>query len=173
MKKFLVGLIVFIIILISILIQINLLNVVTLAGTAANIGIVLAIGIGLMCDKISGSMIGIIYGFIQDILFGKAIGVYSLIYMLIGFFSGKLGKSFSRDNKTTMVSMVGVGTVVFKIIFFVFAKIFYNYDLYIMAFIFDLIKEIIYNMIIAIILFKPISLLAEIINKSKNNYYLL
>ena len=38
---------------------------------------------------------------------------------------------------------------------------------------FDILKEAIYNMIIALILFKPLSVLAEIINKSKDSYYLL
>ena len=43
MKKFLVGLTLFITIIISVLIQINLLNVITFAGTAANIGIVFVV----------------------------------------------------------------------------------------------------------------------------------
>lgn len=120
-----------------------------------------------------GGVIGIVYGFLQDILFGKALGVYALLYMLLGFFSGKLGRGFSRDNKTTMLAMVGIGTLVFKIAFFILAKIIYDYDLEIFSFAYEGLKETIYNVLIAIILFKPLSLLSEIINKSKNNYYLL
>lgn len=173
MKKFLVVLIVFLVILISVFIQINLLNVITLVGTAANIGIVLVVGVGLMCDKEVGGLLGISYGFVQDILFGKAIGIYALLYMLLGYFSGKLGRGFSRDNKTTMVAMVGIGTAIFNVAFLILSSIVYDYDLLTLASLFTLLKEVIYNMLLVIILFKPMSLLAEIINKSKNNYYLL
>lgn len=97
MKKFWVGMIVFIIILILTSLQINLLNEITFFNTAADIGIIFVIGLGLICDKELGGIIGLVYGFIQDILFGKALGVYALLYMLIGYFSGKVRKkSFER-----------------------------------------------------------------------------
>lgn len=173
MKKIFIGLIVFGVIFIAISIQINILNVVPLNGTVANIGIVLVLGMGLMCDRGPGGIIGIFYGFMQDILFGKTIGTYALLYMLIGYVAGKLGRGFSRDNKTTMIVMVGIGTIFFDILFLVLSKFIYDYDFFNFIVLFNLLKEAIYNMVIAFILFKPISLLAEIINKSKNSYYLL
>lgn len=173
MKKFLVGLIIFIVILVAILIQVNLLSVVTFFGTAANIGIVLATGIGLMCGKEIGGIIGGIYGLIYDIMFGKAIGIYLLLYMLTGYLSGKIGKGFSKENKTTMIMMTSVSSILFNIFFLILAKMIYGYDNAILYSIFTIIKETIYNLIVAMILFKPMLLLAEIINKSKNSYYLL
>lgn len=115
MKKFLVGLTLFLTIIISVLIQINLLNIVTLAGTAANMGIILVVAIGLMCDKTLGGVIGIIYGLIMDVIFGKALGFYVLLYMMLGYTCGRIGRVVSRENKTTLVVMIGISTLVFEI----------------------------------------------------------
>ena len=173
MKKFLVGLIIFIVIVVAMLVQINLLSVVTFFGTAANIGIVLTTGIGLMCGKEVGGIIGGIYGLLCDIEFGKAIGIYLMLYMLTGYLSGKIGKGFSKENKTTMIMMVSVSGILFNLAFLLVARMVYDYDTSFLYSIFTILKETIYNLIIAGILFKPMLLLAEIINKSKNSYYLL
>lgn len=173
MKKFLVGLIIFVVIVVAMLVQINLLSVVTFFGTAANIGIVLTTGIGLMCGKEVGGIIGGIYGLLCDIVFGKAIGIYLMLYMLTGYLSGKIGKGFSKENKTTMIMMVSVSGILFNLAFLLVARMVYDYDTSFLYSVFTILKETIYNLIIAGILFKPMLLLAEIINKSKNSYYLL
>ena len=51
--------------------------------------------------------------------------------------------------------------------------ILYGYDLEVVAVLKLIIKETIYNMILARLLFKPMTGLGEIINKCKNSYYLL
>ena len=85
--------------------------------------------------------------------------------------SGKI--SFSKENKTTMIMMVSVSSILFNFAFLLVAKMVYDYDTSFLYSTFTIFKETIYNLIIAGILFKPMLLLAEIINKSKNSYYLL
>ena len=173
MKKFLVGLIVFVVIWFSILMQINLFNVVTLWGTAANIGIVIIVSLGLMCGKTIGGAIGIAYGLISDIIYGKTIGLFTLTYAILGYICGKVGNSFSKENKTTIVVITGISTVLYEIFYCILGSLICNYNISIWNFVLVVIKETIYNMLMAIILFKPMTFLAEIINKSKNSYYLL
>lgn len=173
MKKFLVSLIILLTIIISMLIQVNLLNVIPLYGVTANIGIVIVVAMGLMCDKTIGLAIGSIYGLFTDALYGKSIGFYILIYMALGYFCGKIGKGFSKENKTTLTVMIAAATIAFEIVSFTMGTLIYEYDFYIMSFITFIIKETIYNIIIGKILFNVLTLLAEIINKSKDSYYLL
>lgn len=173
MKKILVGLTIFITIIISILIQINLLNVVTFFGTAANIGIVIVVAMGLMCDKTTAAVIGSIYGLIIDVITGKALGFYVLVYMLLGYISGKVGRGFSKENKTTLAVMIGVSTLVFEIATYALGVLIYGYELSLITLLINIIKEAIYNVIVGLILFKTLTVLAEIINKSKDSYYLL
>lgn len=173
MKKFLVGLIVFVVIWFSILMQVNLFNVVTLWGTAANIGIVILVSVGLMCGTTIGGTIGIIYGLISDIVYGKTIGLLAFTYAILGYICGKVGNSFSKENKTTIVLITGISTVLYEILYCMLGSIICNYNISMSNFILVAIKETIYNMLMAIIIFKPMTFLAEIINKSKNSYYLL
>lgn len=45
-----------------------------------------------------GSVTGLICGLLVDIFFGDVIGLYALIYMYIGFFSGLFRKLFYSDH---------------------------------------------------------------------------
>ena len=173
MKKVLVGIIVFLVIIFLLLLQINLLNVVTLFGASANIGIILVSIIGVMCGTTVGITVGSSYGLMVDIIAGKSIGLYMLLYMLLGYLCGKVGKGFSKESKMTMTIITVIATALFEIATYVVCIMVYKYEKSFIMLIFTILKEAIYNMIIALILFKPLSVLAEIINKSKDSYYLL
>ena len=172
-KKLLVSLIVFMLICIALWFQINFINIFAFFGATANLGIIIVVGIGLLSGKIPGALTGAAYGFLTDVLFGKSIGIYFLIYTLLGFTSGEMSRGFSKDNKLSMVYMVALFTVITELVTnFVFI-ILYGYDLEVVAVLKLIIKETIYNMILARLLFKPMTGLGEIINKCKNSYYLL
>ena len=172
-KKIVIGAIVFILIWICLGLQVTLLEEIKLFGVAANLGIVLVSGLGLSSGIIPGVLTGCVYGALTDIMYGKTFGIYLIAFMLAGLASGEFSKGFSKENKLSMVYMVAALTVIMELIlYFVFVLI-YNYSFEFLPAIFIVIKETLYNMIIARIFFKPLSALGEIINKSKNSYYLL
>lgn len=103
----------------------------------------------------------------------KLFGIYLFLFMILGGIAGRVGNGFSKDNKTTTVLMVCGFTVLFDVMFLVFSKLIYNYEIDAIYSVVTTIKETLYNIIFAYIFFKPLSLLGEIINKSKNSYYLL
>ncbi len=172
-KKILVGIIVFILIWITIWLQVNVIKSVPLFGVTANIAIVVSVGIGILCDKIPGALVGAVYGILFDIIFGKSVGVYFLLYTVLGLVSGMLSGKFSKENKMSVVYMSGAFTVVTEIITYLIFMIIYGYQLELLSVFWIIVNEAIYNMIIAIILFKPLTGIAEIINRSKNSYYML
>ena len=172
-KKVFVGFIVFLFIWICLFLQINFLNKIPLFGVPANIGLVLIVGIGLLADKTPGALVGCTYGLILDILFGKSIGVYFTIYGLLGYTSGMLSKGFSKENKLSMVYMTAAFTAVVEAITYLLFVIIYGYRFEPFIAILNIVKEVVYNMFVARILFKPIGGIAELINKTKNSYYLL
>ncbi len=108
------GIFVIVMILI-ILLQINLFSILTLVGTTANLGVVLIASVGLMTGKERGAILGGVYGLFMDMLEGKAFGIYLVGYLLLGYICGRISKSFSKDNRTTAVAFVGVGTVAFEV----------------------------------------------------------
>ncbi len=172
-KKILVGCILFIFIWLSVLFQINFLNIVPLYGVSANIAIVVITSIGILAGRVPGILVGIVYGIIYDILFGKCFGIYLILYTLLGLASGELAKGIAKENKMSLVLMSALFTIVTEFLTYIIFVMIYHYDFELLYAIWMLIKETVYNMLLARILFKPLTLLAEIINKSKNSYYLL
>ncbi len=172
-KKVIVGIMCFILIWLSYLLQINFLNEFELFGVRPNIAIVVTTGIALLSGKIPGMLVGISYGLIYDVMFGKSIGLYILLYGLLGFLLGRYSNGFSKDNKLAVVYMVAVSTLITETINYLVSMILYGYSFELLAPILILIKETIYNMILARLLYGVFSSISEIINKCKNSYYLL
>ena len=129
--------------------------------------------IGLMTGEARGSILGGVMGFMIDILEGKALGVYMLSYILLGYFTGRLGRDLSKDNRTTLVAVVGIGTVGFEAFFYVLGILIYRMDISPIVFAIELGKETVYNMLIAIIAYPFLYNVSDLINRTKDNYYLL
>lgn len=157
----------------SIWIQFNVLNNIPLFGVKANIGIIFVVAIGILCGEKIGISVGISYGILLDILTGKSLGLYALLFFLVGFFCGKISHGFSKENKSSIIMIVAVATILFEIAAYFMFAICYGYDFSLLKFIVITILEAIYNIFIAWAFFKPLSLLSEIINKGKRSYYLL
>ena len=172
-RKILVGFLIFLLIWICLFSQINFFNRIPLWGTSANIGIVLIVGIGLLSGKLPGSLVGGIYGLLLDILFGKSIGIYFCLYAITGFASGIFSKNVSKDNKWTFVYMTAAFTIVAELFTYLIFVMIYHYPFEIFSAIWMVAKETVYNMFLARILFKVLVGVGEMINRSKNSYYLL
>ena len=173
MRNFWVGIIVFLVIVFCFWIQLNILNLIPLFGVVANIGIVFVVSLGIFSGQKIGIAVGIVYGLFMDILFGKALGIYTLLFFLIGFFCGKISKGFSKDNKSSVIMIVAITTLIYEVLCYFMFMLIYGYDLAWFSTIYTIILECIYNIFIATLLFRPFSFLSEIINKGKRSYYLL
>ena len=73
MKKFYVGLITFLVMLLVIIIQINLINSLPLWGIVANIGICMISAFGISAGKFVGGIVGFFYGLFIDLLFSRVL----------------------------------------------------------------------------------------------------
>ena len=172
-KKIIVGIFGFLFIWLSFLTQINVLNEFELFGAKPNIAIVVIVGIALLSGKVPGMLVGVAYGLIYDTTFGKAIGVYTLSYALIGFLLGSYSNGFSKENRLSVIYMVGIITALVEAIMYLIFIVLYGYTFEIFTPILLIAKEAIYNMILARIIYGLLASFSEIINKCKNSYYLL
>lgn len=173
MKKLFTCLIVFFMIIFSIFLQLNFFNIISLFGVSANIGIVIVVIIGLASGKISGGIIGFVYGVIIDATFSKIIGPYILVYTLIGYFAGSLNKSFSKESKMSAVMLVSICTILGELLVYFILMAYLGYEWRTIKVLTVVLLEAIYNILITLIIFRPIIWIGELINKSRNNYYLL
>ena len=173
MRNIWVTLIVFATIIAFLWLQINILNIIPLFGVVSNIGIVLVVALGILCGQTVGISVGIVYGIFSDILFGKSFGIYTLLFFLVGFFCGKISRGFSKENKSSIIMITAVATIIFEFICYMLFTIIYGYEFMFFSMIYTILLESLYNIILARICFKFLSFISEIINKGKRSYYLL
>lgn len=172
-RKIYTVLIIILVLLLSIFIQINFLNIVPLFGVAANIGIIIVVGFGLMNGRFIGGMTGAFYGLMIDILFSKTVGINFILYTLVGIITGQISNKFSKDNKTAMAMIVLITTAVLELLSCTLIKIIQGSDISFVKMIIIITIESAYNLILTAILHKFIVALGDMVNRAKNSYYLL
>ena len=167
------GLIVLGVMIVFIWLQINLLNAVPLFGVKPNVGIVLVVALSIFCGQGIGISVGLVQGILTDILFGKAIGIYTFLFFLVGLFGGKMSKGFSKENKGTLMMITAGATIVFEVISYLLFCVIYEYDFALIPSLKTILLEGIYNIFLSRIFFQFFSNLSEAINRGKKSYYLL
>jgi len=90
-----------------------------------NTALIIIVCLSILRSDSEGAAIGFFSGLLHDIAFGKALGFYALLCMIIGFICGKPFKDFYRENYLLPLFLV-VG-----------ASFFYEFAVYIFAFLFQ------------------------------------
>lgn len=80
------------------ILQTTYLQLIAVRGIVPNIIFVLLISYALIRGKIEGGLLGLWVGFLQDLFFGREIGLYMLIYGYSGYLAGYFQKHFYKDN---------------------------------------------------------------------------
>jgi rod shape-determining protein MreD len=92
--------------LLAVIIQEAALAQITIFGTSAEITVLVVMSVGLLSGSIPGAVMGFGTGLLVDIVLFQTLGVTSLLYIAIGYWSGRLLEL--RDPSHGLVPM-GVG----------------------------------------------------------------
>ena len=106
------------ILIVNFILQSTLFNAIQIIGIAPNTAILIIVTYALLRGDMEGALVGFFTGLLQDILFGRVIGLYALLGLLLGFFCGKPFKDFYRENYTIPFFLVGVGYFAYEFAFF-------------------------------------------------------
>ncbi len=153
MKKALIILILIISFLIIYFLQVNFFSWFTIAGIKPNLFIIFILFISLFAGMKVGIPFGIISGLFLDVIIGKTIGTYAIMFGIIGIIGGYFDKNFSKESRITMMLMVIGSTCIFEIGIYILQMIELSIHVEILPFIITLIIELIYNTILTIILY--------------------
>lgn len=149
------------------ILQSTLLQFTKIYNVLPNTSLVLAICFAINSDKKKGSLIGFIIGILQDIVFGKMIGLNALIYMLISYIITLTNKNIFKENYIIPFLFTALGTVVYYI-FSIFFMYFLGYSIDFFSIIRNMLSvEILYNAIISIVIYVYVYK----IYKPKRNWY--
>jgi len=153
MKKFAIIICLILSFLIIYLLQVNFFSWFNLAGVKPNLFVILVLTIGLFSGRGMGTTFGILFGLALDFFIGKSIGISALMLGIVGFVGGYLDKSFSKDSRVTMITMILIVTVIYELGINIFNYFINDANISVWYIIKTLIIELIYNTILTIIIY--------------------
>ncbi|MTI66696.1 MAG: rod shape-determining protein MreD [Firmicutes bacterium] len=145
------------IVIINFILQTTVFQYIDIFGVKPNTSLILVVVFALLNNKRFGGILGLLVGFLQDVIFSKVIGIYALIYFLVGYIVGLFNKVIFKANPVTPFIFTLLSTLVSYIVYHIFMY-FFAMDIEFL----DIIKskaliEMIYNSLLSIFIYKKIA----------------
>lgn len=118
-----------------------------------NLFIIYILFIGLFASRTMGTIYGVATGVMLDLLLGEQVGINAVTLGMVGFLAGVFDKNFSKDSRMTIMLMVFGSTLLVEVLNYLLKYIFLAINVEIVNFLRILAIEIVYNLILAIILY--------------------
>ena len=141
-------------ILVSYLIQSTMIRILPMGGVAPNFLIILTSSFGFMRGKKEGMFIGFISGLIMDVLFGRIIGFYALVYMVIGYANGFFARIFFPEDVKLPMVLITSSELVYCFLIYVFMFLIQGKLRFGYYFMHIILPEIVYTLFVTIIVYK-------------------
>lgn len=126
-----------------------------LANIMPNLLLILVVSTAYMRGRHSGMLIGFFCGILVDLMFGSyIIGLYALLYLLIGYLMGYTNRVYSNDDYTLPIVFIGLSDLIYGFFYYVFEFLLrgrLNFLYYLRRFI---LPEIIYTIAVSVLLYK-------------------
>lgn len=136
------------------LLQSTVFQILSIGSISPNLLIILVSSFGFMGGKKEGMCVGFICGLLEDIFYGRLLGMHALIYMYIGYANGYFNSIFYEDDIKLPLGLIsgsellyGLGTYV--IMFLMRSRFDFPY-----YFIHIIIPELIYTIIMTLVLYR-------------------
>lgn len=153
MKNVVVAIVSFIVFLTIYFLQINFFSWFNLAGIKPNLFVVLTLFLGLYAGDKMGLAMGIIFGLFLDLTIGINVGISAIMLALVGLLGGYFDKTFSKDNRITIMAMAVGATFFFELGVYLLNAVISSYSIEIFAFLKIVAIEMFFNMLLIIILY--------------------
>lgn len=146
----------------SFILQTTFFQFLALAQVVPNLLLIVTVAYGYMNGEKEGMLAGLACGLLTDFSYGELIGLYALIYMLIGYVNGVFNKIYYTDDLVIPLLLVTV------------SDFFYNFFYYITEFLLRgridlffyirriILPEMVYTVLMAVLLYKLLHTLNRI-----------
>ncbi|NLW22434.1 MAG: rod shape-determining protein MreD [Tissierellia bacterium] len=150
MSVFAIGLI----IVVNFIFQSTILPYFNIFDVVPNTSLILIVIISLLKGKKTGSLIGLIIGLLQDIIFSPVIGINGFIYFFVGYLIGMIENKLSKDNVLIPFIMTMGATVGYHLLYYVFMY-FLAYNISFYSFFRKVVViEMICNSLLSLVIYK-------------------
>ena len=155
-------------IVICFLLQSTLFQSLSLASISPNLLIILTSAYGFMKGKKEGMAVGFFCGLLEDIFFGRLLGMHALIYMYIGYANGYFNQIFyGEDIKLPMAlisaSELAYGLGTYLIMFLMRSR--FEFFYYLRRII---LPELLYTIIVTLFVYRIIYMIDQKLEKKKD-----
>lgn len=149
MKTLIIG----IIIAVNLIFQSTLLQYFKIYGVLPNTGLILVISFAIYNGKNKGALIGFFVGLLQDIMFGRIIGLNACVYMITGYLVGIINRKVFKENLLIPFTLTALATVFYEIINLLLIYLLgYRIELF-NFFKKMIVTEVLYNSIFSVIIY--------------------
>lgn len=162
------AIIYFIEIIICFVLQSSLYQFISLANVMPNLLLILVVSTAYMRGKIAGMTMGFFCGLLIDILFGKLIGLYALIQMIIGYIAGFANKIYSRDDYTLPLFFIAIADFIYQFIYYIFEFLLRGRLDFLFYLRTKILPEIIYTVAAATIVYKLLHTINHYLDRNEN-----
>ena len=118
-----------------------------------NLFVIYVLFIGLFASRTMGTIYGVATGVMLDLLLGEQVGINAVTLGMVGFLAGVFDKNFSKDSRMTIMLMVFGSTFLVEVLNYLLKYVLLAINVEIISFLRILAIEIVYNLILAIILY--------------------
>src|ERR1700744_4248967 len=103
---------IFLIALFAVVIQECVISEVSIFGTTADITPLVVMSIGLLCGSLPGAIVGFCMGLFVDTVQFQTLGITSLLFIIIGYWSGRLRELRAPSNGLVPLALGATATAV-------------------------------------------------------------
>lgn len=145
------------IIILNLILQSTVFQWIKIYGVVPNTSLILVISFAIYNGKNKGAAIGFFVGILQDVVFGRTIGLNAFVFMIIGYLVGLMDQKIFKENLIIPFILTAFATVFYETINMLLVFLLgYRIEL------FNVIKkmlitEVIYNSILSPIIYFYVS----------------
>lgn len=155
------------IIIANFILQSTVLQSIKILNVIPNISLILVVAFAINTDKNKSALIGFVIGILQDIIFGKFIGLNALIYMVAAYMISNINKNVFKENLAIPFIFTVITTIFYYAVGFLFIY-FLGYKIeFLNLFKRMFVVELIYNSFLSFFVYTYIS---KIFKPRKNRY---
>lgn len=152
-KSIIIGLI----ILFNLIFQSTLFQWIEIYGVVPNTALILVISFSIYSGKNRGAIIGFFTGILQDIIFGRMIGLNALIFMIVGYLVGFMDQKIFKDSLLIPFTLTILTTILYETtnLLLIFLL---GYRIELLSIIKKvLVIEVIYNSVVSLVVYYYVS----------------
>ena len=138
------------------LLQCTLCKTLAIGSISPNLLVLITSCFGFMGGRKEGLWVGFFCGLLEDIFYGRLLGMHALLYMYIGYVNGYFNRIFYGDDIKLPLALISVselfyGLGMYGVMFLMRSR--FSFPFYLMNII---IPELVYTLVVTLIIYRPI-----------------